>query len=160
MRVHPIGYGRTTIAEVAREAGVAVETVYAAFGSKAGLLRQVWLVHFRGDENDIPLYDRDEMQAILAEFAEGRLDVAARYGRAAAATGELAIGAAECRDVLFATMDGSLWQRLVLERGWSNKRHAAWTGCGPACSWPLTPQAIRRTRARPVRRGPRRLVPG
>jgi len=31
------GYGRTTIAEVAREAGVAVETVYAAYGNKATL---------------------------------------------------------------------------------------------------------------------------
>lgn len=164
------GYGRTTIAEVARTAGVAVETVYAAFGTKAGLLRQVWFVHFRGDEDDIPLYDRAEMQAILgepdlrerirrhaafvtaahrrigpllqalqgaaasepaaaamiAEFAERRLDVASRYARAAAATGQLAIGAAECRDVLFATMEGGLWQRLVLDRGWSDKRYAAW----------------------------------
>lgn len=164
------GYGRTTLAEVARAAGVAVETVYAAFDGKAGLLRQVWFVHFRGDEDDVPLYDRAEMQAILAEpdlrvrirrhaalvtathrrigpllqalqgaaasepaaadmvaeFGERRLDVATRYARAAGTTGQLAIGAAECRDVLFATMEGSLWRRLVLERGWSDKRYAAW----------------------------------
>jgi AcrR family transcriptional regulator len=164
------GYGRTTLAEIARAAGVAVETVYAAFGNKAALLRQVWFVHFRGDEDDVPLYDRAEMQAILAEpdlrerirrhavlvtathrrigpllqalegaaasepgaadmiaeFAQRRLDVATRYARAARATGQLAIGAAECRDVLFATMDGSLWQRLVLERGWPDKRYAGW----------------------------------
>lgn len=164
------GYGRTTIAAIAQAAGVAVETVYAAFGSKAGLLRQVWFVHFRGDEDDVALYDRAQMQAILAEpdlrtrirrhatfvtashrrigpllralqgaaasepaaadmiaeFAGRRLDVATRYARAAAATGQLAIGTAECRDVLFATMDGNLWQRLVQDRHWSDKRYAAW----------------------------------
>jgi hypothetical protein len=63
---------------------------------------------------------------MIAEFAGRRLDVATRYARAAAATGPLAIGTAECRDVLFATMDGDLWQRLVLDRGWSDKRYAAW----------------------------------
>jgi len=164
------GYGRTTLAEIAREAGVAVETVYAAFGTKAGLLRQVWFVHFRGDEDDVALYDRAEMQEILAEpdlrarirrhaalvtathrrigpllqalqgaaasepgaadmiaeFAERRLDVATRYARAAAATGQLAIGTAECRDVLFATMEGGWWRQLVLDRGWSDKRYVAW----------------------------------
>ena len=36
------GYGRTTIADVARAAGVAVETVYAAYRNKPTLLRQVW----------------------------------------------------------------------------------------------------------------------
>ena len=44
------GYGRTTIAEIAEGAGVAVETVYAAFRNKRTLLRQVWFVSTRGDE--------------------------------------------------------------------------------------------------------------
>ena len=61
------GYGRTTIAQIAERAGVAVETVYAAFRNKATLLRQAWFVTFRGDEANVPLYDRAEMQAILAE---------------------------------------------------------------------------------------------
>src|SRR5918911_5081470 len=61
------GYGRTTIAEIAAHAGVAVETVYGAFGNKPTLLRQAWYLTFRGDELDVPLYDRDQMQAILAE---------------------------------------------------------------------------------------------
>lgn len=34
------GYGRTTIADVARDAGVSVETIYSAFGSKPALLRE------------------------------------------------------------------------------------------------------------------------
>jgi TetR/AcrR family transcriptional regulator, regulator of autoinduction and epiphytic fitness len=164
------GYARTTLAEIARTAGVAVETLYAAFGTKAALLRQVWFLHFRGDEQDVPLYDRPEMQAILAEpdlatrirkhatfvaannrrmapllgalhgaaasettaadmLAEWdarRIDVATKYARAAAATGQLAVPEDECRDVLFATMDGALWQRLVAERGWPDERYATW----------------------------------
>jgi len=166
------GYGRTTLVEIAREAGVAVETVYAAFGTKATLLRQTWDVDFRGDEEDIPLFDRAEMQAILDEpdlatrirrhaafvtatnrrtgpltaalegaaasepaaaemlvdFSKRRLDRATRYAKAAAATGRLAVSQAECRDVLFATMDGTLWRRLVVERGWSDERYADWLG--------------------------------
>jgi AcrR family transcriptional regulator len=61
------GYGRTTIAEVARTAGVAVETVYAAYRNKPTLLRQVWYATFRGDEEDIRLLDRPEIHAVLAE---------------------------------------------------------------------------------------------
>jgi len=166
------GYGRATLTDIAKAAGVAVETVYAAFGTKAELLRRVWYVHFRGDEQDVTLYDRPEMQAILAEpdlvtrirrhaefvtagnrriaplldaltgaavsepgaaamlaeWAERRMDVATRYARAAAATSQLAISEAACRDVLFATMDGALWHRLVMERGWSDRRYAEWLG--------------------------------
>lgn len=166
------GYGRTTLTEIARGAGVAVETVYAAFGTKATLLRQTWYVDFRGDENEVPLFERAEMQAILdepdlstrvrkhaafvaatnrrmgpltaalegaaaieptaaemlTEFSKRRLDVTTKYASAAAATGRLAVSQAECRDVLFATMDGTLWRRLVVERGWSNERYADWLG--------------------------------
>jgi AcrR family transcriptional regulator len=61
------GYGRTTIAGIARNAGVSVETVYSAFGNKAALLRKVWYVRLRGDEQDIRLLDRLEIQQMLAE---------------------------------------------------------------------------------------------
>ena len=54
------GYGRTTIAEVASTAGVAVETIYATFRNKRTLLRQVWFTGFRGDEEDVRLVDRPE----------------------------------------------------------------------------------------------------
>lgn len=36
------GYAATTIAEIAREAGVSVETVYKAFGGKSGLVRGIY----------------------------------------------------------------------------------------------------------------------
>ena len=61
------GYGRTTVAEVAGAAGVAVETVYAAYRNKRTLLRQVWYATFRGDDEDIRLLDRPEIRAVLAE---------------------------------------------------------------------------------------------
>ncbi len=35
------GYGRTTIADIANTAGVAVETIYGAYRNKPTLLRQV-----------------------------------------------------------------------------------------------------------------------
>src|SRR5918994_2086110 len=112
------GYGRTTIAEVARAAGVAVETVYAAFRNKPTLLREVWYATLRGDEQDIRLLDRPEMRAVLAEP-----DLATRL-RAPAATGLLGVSEQECSDVLAATMEGALWYRLVEERGWSEERFA------------------------------------
>lgn len=166
------GYGRTTIAEIAASAGVAIETVYAAFRNKPTLLRHVWYVNFRGDDKDIRLLDRPEIHAVLAEpdlptrFAkhamvvtevfrriapllaalqgaaatepaaaailtewnQRRLDACTSYAAAAATTGQLAVSQDECRDVLAATMDGTLWQRLVAERGWPDERFAAWLG--------------------------------
>ena len=63
---------------------------------------------------------------MLAEWHEGRFDACTRFAEAAAATGQLAVSEDECRDVLAATMDGALWQRLVAERGWTDQRFAAW----------------------------------
>ncbi len=166
------GYGRTTIAAVARTAGVSTETVYAAFRNKPGLLRQVWYVNLRGDEEEVRFMDRPEIHAVLAEpdlakrfrahaivatalmrriapllfalegaaarepeatamlaeFDERRLDASAAYARAAAATGRLSVSEDECSDVLFSTMDGALWHRLVADRGWSDERFATWLG--------------------------------
>ena len=66
--------------------------------------------------------------AMVAEFDERRLDAAAKYARAAPATGQLAVSEDECRDVLWATLDGGQRHRLVGERGWSDERFAAWLG--------------------------------
>jgi AcrR family transcriptional regulator len=61
------GYAATTIPGVARDAGVSVQTVYKAFGNKAGLLRAVFDVAVTGDDQPIPVAERDEIKRIQAE---------------------------------------------------------------------------------------------
>lgn len=61
------GYGRTTIADVAGAAGMAVETIYSTFRNKPTLLRRAWDLAVGGDEQDIALLDRPEMRAVFAE---------------------------------------------------------------------------------------------
>jgi hypothetical protein len=73
--------------------------------------------------------DADPAAAELLAVVDGaRLESMAAHARAAAATGRLAVPEAECRDVLFATTDGSLWHTLVEGRGWSDERYAGWLG--------------------------------
>jgi AcrR family transcriptional regulator len=61
------GYAGTTIEAIAQEAGVAVETVYSAFGSKRALLSRLMGVLVRGDEEPTPLLDRPGPQSVHAE---------------------------------------------------------------------------------------------
>src|SRR5688572_17986406 len=58
------GYTATTIAAVARAAGVAPQTVYKAFGTKAALLKRVYDVTLVGDVDAVPLADRPEFAAV------------------------------------------------------------------------------------------------
>ncbi len=52
------GYQATSLAEVARAAGVARPTVLAAFGSKAALLSRVLDEALAGDDEPVPVRDR------------------------------------------------------------------------------------------------------
>jgi AcrR family transcriptional regulator len=61
------GYTGTTMAGVAAAAGVSVETVYKAFGTKAALAKQVWDVTLVGDDRPVPLAQRPEFIAVTAE---------------------------------------------------------------------------------------------
>lgn len=61
------GYTATTIPGVARDAGVSVQTVYKAFGNKAGLLKAVFDVAVTGDDQPIPVADRHQITRIQAE---------------------------------------------------------------------------------------------
>ena len=58
------GYTATTIADIAREAGVAVQSVYKAGQSKAELLNAVVDLAVAGDDEDIMIADRAEFAAI------------------------------------------------------------------------------------------------
>jgi AcrR family transcriptional regulator len=61
------GYGRTTVPDIARRAGVSVETVYASVGKKPELLHKAWDVTVGGDDRDVLLHERPEVLAIRAE---------------------------------------------------------------------------------------------
>src|SRR6516164_3611385 len=61
------GYGSTTVPDIARAAGVAVETIYASVGTKAELLHRAWDLTVGGDERDIVFHDRPEVLAIRNE---------------------------------------------------------------------------------------------
>ena len=66
------GYGATTIAAIAEEAGVAVDTVYGTFGSKKGVLKSLMDVRVVGDDEAVPLLQRDEPKAAAAEADQHR----------------------------------------------------------------------------------------
>ena len=61
------GYVATTMADIAREAGVALQSVYTAGRSKADLLHLVTDLAVAGDDRDVMLVDRPEFLAVAAE---------------------------------------------------------------------------------------------
>ena len=61
------GYSATTMAAIAKEAGVALKTVYTAFETKGGVLRALWNLLLRGDDADVPVMDRAWYREVLDE---------------------------------------------------------------------------------------------
>lgn len=61
------GYASTTVEAIASEAGVAVDTVYAALGSKRGVLKALLDVRVGGDDTPVDLLDRPGPQAVRRE---------------------------------------------------------------------------------------------
>ena len=61
------GYVATTIADVARAAGVSSKTVYLAFESKSGLLRAGWNLLLRGEHDDRPIAEQRWYLDVLDE---------------------------------------------------------------------------------------------
>ena len=53
------GYAGTSIASIAQEAGLSVQTIYKVFGSKSGLVKAIY---FRGllGKGDDPAYERSD----------------------------------------------------------------------------------------------------
>jgi AcrR family transcriptional regulator len=81
---------------------------------------------------------------LLEEIGRQRLTGLGVMASEAAATGQLGVSEDECRDVLWSTTDAGLWRQLVLGRGWTDERFAAWLGdlwvaalrVGPAAASP------------------------
>jgi AcrR family transcriptional regulator len=63
------GYAGVSMPRIAEEAGVAVETVYRAFGSKAGLFRAVVDAAVAGGtaRADVPVEERPAIRAVIEE---------------------------------------------------------------------------------------------
>jgi AcrR family transcriptional regulator len=61
------GYPASTIEAIASDAGVAVDTVYAAFGSKRGILQALLNVRVGGDEAELDLLARAGPRAVQRE---------------------------------------------------------------------------------------------
>src|SRR3984893_18296509 len=61
------GYAGSTMEAIASDAGVAVDTVYAGFGSKRGVLSALLDVRVGGDDQAIELLDRPGPQAVRRE---------------------------------------------------------------------------------------------
>src|SRR6478736_2525533 len=73
------GYAATPLTAIAAEAGVAVQTVYAVFGSKRQLLSDLVDVTTAGDDEPVALPDRAFVAEIRA-LADPRAKLA-RYAR-------------------------------------------------------------------------------
>lgn len=61
------GYVATTMAEIAREAGVALQSVYSAGRSKADLLHLVTDLAVAGDDQEVMLLERPSFAAVASE---------------------------------------------------------------------------------------------
>src|SRR3954467_10528380 len=76
------GYAAATMAAIAGEAGVALKTVYLAFETKSGVLRALWNLTLRGDDEDVPVSEREWFKELLAEpDPEAQLGLNARNSR-------------------------------------------------------------------------------
>lgn len=76
------GYAGTSIAAIARAADVAPQTIYAAFGSKAMILKEAIEVTLAGGDEPIAVYDREDAQRVVtAASAEEAAAALARQCR-------------------------------------------------------------------------------
>ena len=76
------GYVPTTMASIADDAGVALKTVYVAFATKSGLLRGLWDLQLKGDQDEAGVAERPWYQAVLAEpDPRRRLELVAHNSR-------------------------------------------------------------------------------
>src|SRR5829696_8946126 len=61
------GYAATSMDAIATEAGVALKTVYVAFGTKSGLLRALWNHLLRDGRDEEPIAEQAWYRELVAE---------------------------------------------------------------------------------------------
>ena len=79
------GYAATTVADIARHARVAVDTVYATVGRKPDLLREVLETSISGTDNAIPARQRDYVRRVSDATSATSQDRRVRRGPGPAA---------------------------------------------------------------------------
>jgi AcrR family transcriptional regulator len=119
------GYAATTVADIARRAGVAVDTVYATVGRKPALLREVLETAISGADVAVPAEQRDYVKRSVAArtapekirlYVEGLVGVMGRL-----APVYLAVRDAATRDADSA----ALWSGISERRATNMRRFAA-----------------------------------
>ena len=76
------GYAATTMEAIAAEAGVALKTVYVVFETKSGLLRALWDLRLKGDEDEAAVSQRQWYLEVIEEpDPERQLRLNARNAR-------------------------------------------------------------------------------
>jgi AcrR family transcriptional regulator len=61
------GFAGATMPDIASEAGVSVQTVYKAFGNKPALAKAVFDVAIAGDDEPVPMVQRESLQRVRDE---------------------------------------------------------------------------------------------
>ena len=110
------GYAGTTVADVARLAGVSVDTVYASVGRKPELVLAVIDMVLGGAAQPVPADQRDYVQAIRSEpTARGKIEVyAGALARLIPRTAPLQEALRKAGDTDAAC--AATWRRLVSRR--------------------------------------------
>jgi AcrR family transcriptional regulator len=76
------GYAATTLEEIARHAGVAVQTVYFHFGNKRSVLKEAVDVAAVGDDEPVPVLARPDAERARAEHDPRRaIELWTEFGR-------------------------------------------------------------------------------
>ncbi|TKK87803.1 TetR/AcrR family transcriptional regulator [Herbidospora galbida] len=110
------GYAATTLAQIAKGAGVAVQTLYFHFGNKATVLKEVVDVLAVGDDKPVPLLDRTWAQRVRDE-PDGRRALAIWVRNARAVFGRVAPIMKIVRDAVGADPEmAAQWQTNLGQR--------------------------------------------
>src|SRR6478672_6464040 len=131
------GYAPTTVGQIARESGVAVQTIYNAVGSKRDLLIRVLDFAAAGDRapRTVPSFMQEQAEALDPDIAvletergQARLRNYRLAGRMLAERGDLRHGLTPeaAAAIIFSLGHPESYRLLVLRSGWSTDRWAAW----------------------------------
>jgi AcrR family transcriptional regulator len=119
------GYTATKIADIAQQAGVAVDTIYATIGRKPAVMRQLAESAISGTDHPIPAEERDYVRRTLAAptarekfavYADGLVAIHARLAPTFVALRKAAANDTEC---------AALWGEISERRANNMLRFAA-----------------------------------